>query len=141
MKLHQLIRLTHRSRRVGRGIAAGQGKTAGRGTKGQKARTGHGAPVGFEGGQTRLYRRLPKVGGFRSHIDHPVTITLASLNGAFRDGDRIDTTSLIRAGLIRAGQRACLVATGQLTRRGLRLAGDVACTPAARSRLTAANEA
>ncbi|MBI4129255.1 50S ribosomal protein L15 [Candidatus Peregrinibacteria bacterium] len=53
-------------RRVGRGISAGGGKTAGRGTKGQHARTGKGRRFGFEGGQTPLLRRQPKLGGFRN---------------------------------------------------------------------------
>lgn len=52
-------------RRVGRGIASGQGKTAGRGTKGQLARTGPGLPGWFEGGQTPLHMRVPKLRGFR----------------------------------------------------------------------------
>jgi large subunit ribosomal protein L15 len=51
-------------RRVGRGIAAGQGKTAGRGTKGQKARAGGSIPAWFEGGQTPLHQRIPKLRGF-----------------------------------------------------------------------------
>jgi large subunit ribosomal protein L15 len=51
-------------RRVGRGIAAGQGKTAGRGTKGQKARAGGKIPAWFEGGQTPLHQRIPKLRGF-----------------------------------------------------------------------------
>jgi large subunit ribosomal protein L15 len=53
-------------RRVGRGIAAGQGKTAGRGTKGAKARAGGKIPAWFEGGQTPLHQRLPKLRGFRN---------------------------------------------------------------------------
>ncbi|MCB9228311.1 MAG: 50S ribosomal protein L15, partial [Deltaproteobacteria bacterium] len=54
---------SHRSRkRLGRGPASGQGKTAGKGHKGQKARKGGGIAPGFEGGQTPLYRRLPKYG-------------------------------------------------------------------------------
>jgi large subunit ribosomal protein L15 len=52
--------------RVGRGIAAGQGKTAGRGTKGQKARAGGTIPAWFEGGQTPLHQRIPKLRGFRN---------------------------------------------------------------------------
>jgi large subunit ribosomal protein L15 len=55
-------------RRVGRGIAAGQGKTAGRGTKGQKARAGGSLPPWFEGGQTPLHIRIPKLRGFRSRL-------------------------------------------------------------------------
>ena len=69
MKLHDL-RPADGSRRprtrVGRGIAAGQGKTAGRGTKGQKARAGGSIPPWFEGGQTPLHQRIPKLRGFRN---------------------------------------------------------------------------
>jgi len=70
MKLHDLrpAEGSHKAKtRVGRGIAAGKGKTAGRGTKGQKARTGHGAlPAWFEGGQTPIHVRLPKLRGFKN---------------------------------------------------------------------------
>ena len=70
MKLHDL-RPAEGSRkprtRVGRGIAAGKGKTAGRGTKGQKSRTGHGSlPAWFEGGQTPIHIRIPKLRGFKN---------------------------------------------------------------------------
>jgi large subunit ribosomal protein L15 len=49
-------------KRIGRGQGSGQGTQAGKGHKGQKARTGGGIRIGYEGGQTPLYRRLPKVG-------------------------------------------------------------------------------
>jgi large subunit ribosomal protein L15 len=69
MKLHDL-RPAEGSRkertRVGRGIAAGKGKTAGRGTKGQKARTGGSIQPWFEGGQTPIHVRLPKLRGFKN---------------------------------------------------------------------------
>ena len=67
MKLHDLrpAEGSHKARtRVGRGIAAGKGKTAGRGTKGQKARAGASIPPWFEGGQTPLHQRIPKLRGF-----------------------------------------------------------------------------
>ena len=71
MKLHDL-RPAEGSRqpriRVGRGIAAGKGKTAGRGTKGQKARAGGSIPPWFEGGQTPLHRRIPKLRGFTNRF-------------------------------------------------------------------------
>jgi large subunit ribosomal protein L15 len=69
MKLHDLKPAPGsrtEKRRVGRGIAAGQGKTAGRGTKGQKARAGGSIPAWFEGGQTPLHQRIPKLRGFRN---------------------------------------------------------------------------
>jgi large subunit ribosomal protein L15 len=69
MKLHDLRPPagSHTARtRVGRGIAAGKGKTAGRGTKGQKARAGGSIPPWFEGGQTPLHMRIPKLRGFKN---------------------------------------------------------------------------
>ena len=69
MKLHDLqpAEGAHRPKtRVGRGIAAGKGKTAGRGTKGQKARAGGSIPPWFEGGQTPLHMRIPKLRGFKN---------------------------------------------------------------------------
>jgi len=69
VKLHDLRPAagSRKSRtRVGRGIAAGQGKTAGRGTKGQKARAGASIPAWFEGGQTPIHVRVPKLRGFRN---------------------------------------------------------------------------
>jgi large subunit ribosomal protein L15 len=71
MRLHDL-RPAEGSRkertRVGRGIAAGKGKTAGRGTKGQKARAGGSIPAWFEGGQTPLHQRIPKLRGFKNRF-------------------------------------------------------------------------
>ena len=92
MKLHDL-RPADGSRtertRVGRGIAAGKGKTAGRGTKGQKARAGGSIAPWFEGGQTPLHQRIPKLRGFRNRfkIEYEVvnvgSIAAAAERGAF----------------------------------------------------------
>ena len=92
MKLHDL-RPAEGSRtpktRVGRGIAAGKGKTAGRGTKGQKARAGGSIAPWFEGGQTPLHQRIPKLRGFRNRfkIEYEVvnvgSIAAAAERGAF----------------------------------------------------------
>lgn len=68
MKLHELKPAPGSRKprtRVGRGIAAGKGKTAGRGTKGQKSRAGSGIPAWFEGGQTPIHIRVPKLRGFK----------------------------------------------------------------------------
>lgn len=65
MKLHSLKAnegATKSRKRVGRGVGSGLGKTSGKGHKGQNARTGGGVRPGFEGGQTPLFRRLPKKG-------------------------------------------------------------------------------
>jgi large subunit ribosomal protein L15 len=92
MKLHDL-RPAEGSRtaktRVGRGIAAGKGKTAGRGTKGQKARAGGSIKPWFEGGQTPLHQRIPKLRGFKNRfkIEYEVVnvgaIAAAAERGAF----------------------------------------------------------
>jgi large subunit ribosomal protein L15 len=92
MRLHDL-RPADGSRkertRVGRGIAAGKGKTAGRGTKGQKARAGGSIPPWFEGGQTPLHQRIPKLRGFKNRfkIEYEVVnvgaIGAAAERGAF----------------------------------------------------------
>ena len=96
MKLHDLRPApgAHTRRtRVGRGIAAGKGKTAGRGTKGQKARAGGSIPPWFEGGQTPLHMRIPKLRGFtnRFKIYYEVVnvgaIAAAAERGAFESGD------------------------------------------------------
>ncbi|MBF2096935.1 MAG: 50S ribosomal protein L15 [Gloeomargaritaceae cyanobacterium C42_A2020_066] len=68
MEIHSLKPQTgakRRKRRIGRGISAGQGASGGFGMRGQKSRSGRGTRPGFEGGQNPLYRRLPKLKGFR----------------------------------------------------------------------------
>ncbi len=67
---------THSSRRFARGNGSGRGSTAGRGTKGQQSRSGKGRRLGFEGGQTPLIRRQPKLGGFAA----PSRVTVDVLN-------------------------------------------------------------
>jgi large subunit ribosomal protein L15 len=71
VKLHDLhpVPGSHKpARRVGRGHGSGRGKTAGRGTKGQKSRAGSGIPAWFEGGQTPLHVRTPKLHGFKNRF-------------------------------------------------------------------------
>ena len=82
MKLGELKPAEERvsRRRVGRGIGSGLGKTSGRGHKGQKARSGGGVRRGFEGGQTPLYRRLPKRGFTNIHAKNYTEVTLTMLN-------------------------------------------------------------
>jgi large subunit ribosomal protein L15 len=90
MRLHDL-RPAEGSRtprtRVGRGIAAGKGKTAGRGTKGQKARAGGSIPPWFEGGQTPLHMRIPKLRGFKNRfkIEYEV-VNIGAIGAAVERG-------------------------------------------------------
>ena len=88
-------------RRVGRGIGSGLGKTSGKGHKGQKARSGGGVRRGFEGGQTPLYRRLPKR-GFSNHefkIKY-ATINVSDLN-IFEEGTLVTPALLKEVGLVK----------------------------------------
>ena len=82
MKLDDLkpAQKSEKRTRVGRGVGSGLGKTSGRGHKGQKARTGGGVRRGFEGGQTPLYRRLPKRGFTNIHAKTYTEVTLNMLN-------------------------------------------------------------
>jgi large subunit ribosomal protein L15 len=85
-------------RRVGRGIGSGLGKTSGRGHKGQKARSGGGVRRGFEGGQTPLYRRLPKRGFKNIHAKTYTEVTLTMLNKS--KATDITPESLLAEGII-----------------------------------------
>lgn len=85
--------------RKGRGNGSGNGKTAGRGHKGQKARSGGGVRVGFEGGQMPLVRRLPKR-GFNNIFAKPLeAINVTSLN-KFEDGATINVCDLLEKGIL-----------------------------------------
>ena len=89
-------------KRVGRGNSAGQGTTAGRGTKGQLSRSGGGKGVGFEGGQTPLAMRLPKLPGFKNHnrVEYaPVNVSRLEL--LYNDGETVDAESLLAKGVIK----------------------------------------
>ncbi|MBQ7446300.1 MAG: 50S ribosomal protein L15 [Clostridia bacterium] len=87
--------------RKGQGHGSGNGKTAGRGHKGQKARSGGNIRPGFEGGQTPLYRRMPKR-GFNNKIfaKQYAEVNIGSLNG-FENGSVVDAAALIEAGIIK----------------------------------------
>jgi large subunit ribosomal protein L15 len=135
VKLHDLRPApgSHTARtRVGRGIAAGKGKTAGRGTKGQKARAGGSIPPWFEGGQTPLHMRIPKLRGFKNRFktDYEVVnvgaIAALAEKGAFSPdktagGKKSETVTInqdiLRAvGLVRTLKKPLkILGTGELT--------------------------
>ena len=102
MNLHDLSPApgsTHVGKRKGLGIGTGNGKTAGRGHKGQKARSGGGVRVGFEGGQMPLARRIPKR-GFNNIFAKPLeAINLTSLN-KFEDGATVNVSDLLEKGIL-----------------------------------------
>jgi large subunit ribosomal protein L15 len=114
MKFNELQAPANKTaKRAGRGIAAGRGKTAGRGTKGQKSRAGSGRKPGFEGGQNPLYKRIPKLRGFKRFWDKPTTITTAKLND-FKG--EVDNFTLYEAKLIKNPSAIVrVVNSGELT--------------------------
>jgi large subunit ribosomal protein L15 len=102
MNLHDLSPAkgsTHVAKRKGRGPGTGNGKTAGRGHKGQKARSGGGVRVGFEGGQMPLVRRVPKR-GFNNIFAKPLeTINVSALE-VFDNGAEVGAEELLAAGVV-----------------------------------------
>jgi len=103
MKLHELA-YTEGARkskkRVGRGPGSGVGKTAGRGTKGQNARSGGGVRPGFEGGQTPLYRRIPKRGFTNIYRKEYGIVNVDALN-VFEDGTVVTPEMLLEKRIAR----------------------------------------
>ena len=118
MKLDELkpAQKSTKRTRVGRGIGSGLGKTSGKGHKGQKARSGGGVRRGFEGGQTPLYRRLPKRGFTNIHAKNYTEVTLTMLNKDTTD--EVTAESLIKDGIIsKANDGIVILATGNLEKK------------------------
>lgn len=102
MKLHELKAAEgsrQERKRKGRGIGSGNGKTAGKGHKGQNARSGGGVRPGFEGGQTPLFRRLPKRGFTNINRKDYAIVNLDTLN-RFEDGTEVTPALLIETGIV-----------------------------------------
>ena len=120
MKLHELQPAAGSKKartRVGRGLGSGLGKTSGRGQKGQKARSGGGVRPGFEGGQTPLFRRLPKRGFTNINAKEYTLVNLDQLN-VFEDGTEVTPVVLKEAGIIRAEKSGVKVlGNGELTKK------------------------
>ena len=118
MKLGELKPAEERvsRRRVGRGIGSGLGKTSGRGHKGQKARSGGGVRRGFEGGQTPLYRRLPKRGFKNIFAKQYTEVTLTMLNKSTVADVTAET--LLADGIIgKVNDGIVVLATGKLEKK------------------------
>ena len=102
MKLHEL-KYTEGARRdkkrIGRGQGSGNGKTSGKGNKGQNARSGGGVRLGFEGGQTPLFRRIPKRGFTNFNRKEYAIVNVAALN-KFEKDTVVTPELLIETGLV-----------------------------------------
>ena len=90
-------------KRIGRGNSSGHGTTAGRGQNGQLSRAGGGKGSGFEGGQTPLAMRLPKLPGFRNinRVEY-APVNVARIDGLFADGETVDAETLVAKGVIKS---------------------------------------
>ncbi len=119
MRLHNLPKSGgfKRRKRIGRGEGGGRGKTSGRGHKGQRSRAGFSQRPGFESGHIPLYRKLPKRGfsnaQFRTDFD---VVNVKDLERV--EGDVVDRSTLIQAGLLRASSRLYkILGEGELSRK------------------------
>ena len=118
MKLDELSPAVEKQtrRRVGRGIGSGLGKTSGKGHKGQKARSGGGVRRGFEGGQTPLYRRLPKRGFTNIHAKNYVEVTLTMLNKS--KAEEVTAETLLAENIIsKVNDGIVILGTGSLDKK------------------------
>ena len=108
-----------KNKRIGRGQGSGWGTQAGKGHKGQKARKSQGIPLGFEGGQMPLYRRLPK----RGFLNEPfrkvfASVNLARINDKFNN-EVVNRESLIEKGLLSGSNKRLpikVLAKGTITK-------------------------
>ena len=120
MYIHELSPVagsTHVDKRKGRGHATGNGKTAGRGHKGQKARSGGGTRIGFEGGQMPLARRIPKR-GFNNIFAKPLDGVNVSALNKFDNGAVVDAQALLRAGILSTCKYGVkILGNGEITKK------------------------
>ena len=116
--LHTLKNLSgavHKKKRLGCGSGSGKGKTCGRGQKGQYAHSGHKHKLGFEGGQMKLIRRVPKRGFNRPYKKRYAIIPVASLE-QFESGSEITPLVLRNTGLVKAFEDIKILGGGQLSK-------------------------
>ena len=108
---------THVDKRKGRGHATGNGKTAGRGHTGQKARSGGGTRIGFEGGQMPLARRIPKR-GFNNIFAKPLEAVNVSALNKFEDGAVVDAQTMLHAGVLSKCEYGVkILGNGEITKK------------------------
>ena len=120
MKLHEISPAagsTTAPKRLGRGVGSGLGKTSGKGHKGSKARSGGGKAQGFEGGQMKLVRRIPKRGFTNIYAKEYATINLSALE-VFEDGAVVDALALKNAGIVKNAKDGIKVlGNGEMTKK------------------------
>jgi large subunit ribosomal protein L15 len=115
LQLNDLVKLTKKRKRVGRG--GSRGGTSGRGHKGQKARTSGLVSAHFEGGQMPMSRRLPKRGFTNQFRKEYEIINLDQLETMFENGQTVTKEILIQAGCVKKGKLVKVLATGTLQKK------------------------
>lgn len=121
MKLHELkpaAGSSEKAWRKGRGPGSGNGKTGGRGHKGQNARSGGGVRPGFEGGQSPMYRRLPKRGFTNDMFKKEYAIINVETLDRFEDGATVNLETLVAEGIIKDPKEGIKVlGSGEITKK------------------------
>jgi large subunit ribosomal protein L15 len=120
MNLHSLTNTSgarKTKKRLGRGMGSGLGKTSGRGHKGQYARSGHKHKLGFEGGQMRLIRRIPKRGFTNVSRKEFIPVNVAQLE-TFENGSEVTVEMLKKQGLANGSCAGIkILGVGKLTKK------------------------
>ncbi len=128
MKLHELKSAegsTHRRKLLGRGPGSGHGKTSGRGEKGQKARSGATIHPWFEGGQTPLFKRLPRRGFNNKRFETKYSVVNVSDLNIFKDGEIVTPELLREAGLVKKELSGIKILGGGILEKKLTVKANV----------------
>lgn len=118
-KLQDVSRERKKRKRVGRGVGSGIGKTCGRGEKGAGARSGYKRRYGYEGGQFRLFMKLPIRGFSNARFKNEYEIVnLGQINEMFEDGETVSAQTLTEKGFLRSREpRVKILGNGELTKK------------------------
>lgn len=122
MELHNLEKFkTDRNKKiVGRGRGSGKGgHTVGRGQKGQKSRKGAKPKLGFEGGQSPLYKKLPKIGGFKNASGLKIQTVGLGVFNKFKDGDEVTPQKLVEKKILKtiSSGGVKILSSGEITKK------------------------
>ena len=103
---------------LGRGLGSGHGKTAGKGTKGQKARSGGGVRLGFEGGQMPLFRRIARRGFSNAPFKKVYQVLNVSELNRYADGETVSAETLLAKGMLgKKGMPVKILGDGELSKK------------------------
>lgn len=127
----------HKRKRVGRGLGSGHGRYSGKGAKGQKSRSGPGIHPYFEGGQLPLVKRLPGKRGFTNIFKTEYSVVNVGKLNIFEPESVVGRLELIRARLIKSGNRPLKILGGGELDRALVVRADRVST-AAKEKIEAA---